>query len=80
MKYSKKANMHTPESRRLKYCKGCRSVWELGLDGTQLKYKHLPTYGLYRLQCESCDNESLHGNVNSCKISNLKHGENNETN
>jgi len=55
MKYTSKRNIHTPEARRLKYCDKCKRVWEKGCNGTILKHLNLPTYGLPRITCNTCN-------------------------
>jgi hypothetical protein len=42
----------------LKYCLDCKKVWEISTTGSILFYKHMPTYGLTRKTCKSCNNLS----------------------
>ena len=39
---------------RLKYCEGCKHVWERSSTGSILYYAHLPTYKLPRITCYKC--------------------------
>ena len=59
---SKKRNTHTREARRLKYCNSCNVVWEINVTGSIRRYKHLPTYGLPRINCKICEKKPLIGN------------------
>ena len=40
----------------LRYCKSCKTQWEIGTTGSQIHYEHLPTYGLKRVTCNNCKN------------------------
>ena len=51
-------NIHTRETRRLKYCTKCKRVWEISCTGSIHSYGHLPTYGLPRLNCRVCENKT----------------------
>ena len=54
VKYASKKNIHTSETRRLRYCKDCEYVWERGERGHPIKYTNLPTYCLPRVVCKMC--------------------------
>ena len=40
----------------LYYCKPCKHVWAISCTGTTIRYNHLPTYGLRRVECTHCKN------------------------
>ena len=46
-------------SKRLKYCKGCKMVWEKDytLGHPILYYEDFPTIGLERIICSKCKSE-----------------------
>ena len=43
-----------PKTYALYFCKPCNHVWEISCTGTIIRYKHLPTYGLKRIECPYC--------------------------
>lgn len=47
-------NNYSSEGRKLKFCNGCKKVWEVGITGTILRYGHMPSYGLIRKNCSKC--------------------------
>jgi len=54
----KKQGINTYAKPTLKYCIKCKKVWEISTTGSILFYKHMPTYGLPRKTCKSCNNLS----------------------
>ena len=54
----KKQGINTYVKPTLKYCLNCKKVWEISTTGSILFYKHMPTYGLPRKTCKSCNNLS----------------------
>ena len=44
---------------KLRYCLDCKKTWEISTSGSILFYDHLPTYGLQRRICHSCNNLSI---------------------
>jgi|TARA_R110002051_G_scaffold88750_2_gene156488 hypothetical protein len=52
-------NLHSKEVRRLKYCKECSKTWEIGITGSILFYKHLPTYKMERKKCRRCEGSDI---------------------
>ena len=55
----KKKKVINYQKAKLRYCLDCKKVWEISTSGSILFYEHLPTYGLERRNCKSCDNLSI---------------------
>tara|TARA_R110002110_G_scaffold120534_2_gene295785 strand:+ start:460 stop:726 length:267 start_codon:yes stop_codon:yes gene_type:complete len=55
----KRRGINTYAKQTLRYCLKCKKVWEISTTGSILFYKHLPTYGLPRKNCKSCNNLSV---------------------
>jgi hypothetical protein len=39
----------------VKYCSKCQTTWEYNYGGSLIHYRHLPTYGLDRVECQECE-------------------------
>lgn len=47
--------IYKTDSRRLKYCKTCNTVWErCHADNKVHNYRDFPTYGIPRIECKKC--------------------------
>ena len=56
---SKDKNLYKANGKGLKYCESCGNVWERDyMNGTTVRYSHLPTYGKTRKTCSICIKES----------------------
>lgn len=53
---TKKKKVKNYQKAKLRYCLDCKKVWEISTSGSILFYEHLPTYGLERRICKSCNN------------------------
>ena len=51
---NKNKNKKKKASNKLKFCKGCKMVWEIGMSKSMIKYDQMPTYGLKRVTCSMC--------------------------
>ena len=56
---AQRSDINTKVFDTLRYCLKCEHVWEIGTSGSILFYKHLPTYGLPRKDCKSCNKLSI---------------------
>ena len=51
--YKKSAQVNQ-KTYALYFCDSCKHVWEISCTGTIIRYKHMPSWGLKRIDCTYC--------------------------